>query len=257
MQKDGHDGTKTAGRGYSELRPEHRRHGARAPADPRRHAARPVRQPRLLPDVPRLARGDRGPPHLRAGQRPVGHPRPADPARGHRPQELRLRRLRARAHLPGHRPPGDAAQRPQAPGGPPRRAAGPGDGGRDRAAALRGGPEGHRNLRPEHRRHGARAPADPRRHAARPVRQPRLLPDVPRLARGDRGPPHLRAGQRPVGHPRPADPARGHRPQELRLRRLRARAHLPGHRPQGDAARTPASSRRATTASCWSWRWGT
>ena len=53
--------------------------------------------------------GDRGPPDLRAGQRPVGHPRPADAARGHRPQELRLRRLRARAHLPGHRPPGDAA----------------------------------------------------------------------------------------------------------------------------------------------------
>ena len=60
MQKDGHDGTKSAGRGYSELRPEHRGHGARAPVDPRRHVARPVRQPRLLPDVPRLARGDRG-----------------------------------------------------------------------------------------------------------------------------------------------------------------------------------------------------
>ena len=65
----------------------------------------------------------------------MGHPRPADAARGHRPQELRLQRLRARAHLPGHRPPGDAAQRPQAPGGPPRRAAGPGHGGRDRAQA--------------------------------------------------------------------------------------------------------------------------
>ena len=147
----------TAGRGYSELRPEHRGHGARAPADPRRHPARPVRQPRLLPDVPRLARGDRGPPDLRAGQRPVGHPRPADPARGHRPQELRLRRLRARAHLPGHRPQGDAAQRPQAPGGPPRRAAGPGDGGRDRAQA------------------GGRSAAQGRRVAERDLQQRQLL----------------------------------------------------------------------------------
>ena len=109
------------------------RHGARAAADPRHDLTRPVRQPRLLPNLPRLFRGDREPPDLRAGQRPVGHPRPADAARGRRPQELGLRRLRARAHLPGHRAPGDAAQRPQAPGGPPRRAAGPGDGGRDRA----------------------------------------------------------------------------------------------------------------------------
>ena len=124
----------------------------------------------------------------------------------------------------------------QAPGGPPRRAARPGHGGRHRTQAIRGGPEGHRDLRAEHRGHGAGAAADPRRDAAGAVGQPGLLPDVPRLARGDGGAADLRAGQRPVGHPRPADPAGGHRPQELGLRRLRAGAHLPGDRPAGDAA---------------------
>ena len=51
------------------------------------------RQPRLLSDLSRLCRRDREPPDLRVGQRPVGHPRPADTARRYCPQELRLQRL--------------------------------------------------------------------------------------------------------------------------------------------------------------------
>ena len=42
---------------------------------------------------------NREPPHLRAGQWPVGYSRPANPARRHRPQELGLQRFRAGAHV--------------------------------------------------------------------------------------------------------------------------------------------------------------
>ncbi len=47
----------------------------------------------FLSNLSRLFRGNREPAHLRVGQRPVGHPRPADPARRRGPQEFRLQRL--------------------------------------------------------------------------------------------------------------------------------------------------------------------
>ena len=92
--------------------------------------------------------------------------------------------------LPGHRPAGDAAQRPQAPGGPSRGTAGAGDGRRDRAAARRGrGGQGQgsrrsrqQNQEPLPGQHEPRAA-----HAAE--RHPRLLRDAAgrsrRAATGD------------------------------------------------------------------------
>ena len=52
--------------------------------------------------------------------------------------ELGLQRLRAGAHVPGHRPPGDAAERPQAARRQPLGDHRAGDGRRHGAAAVRG-----------------------------------------------------------------------------------------------------------------------
>ena len=143
------------------------RDGARAPADPGSRPARPQRQPRLLPDVRGRRHGDGEPAHLRAGQRPVGHPGPAHPARGHHPHELRVQRLRAGARLSRHRPADHAAERAGSCAGRPRGPARPGHGGRHGAAPGRGGAQGPRDVRAGHRRHGARAAADPGPRPAR------------------------------------------------------------------------------------------
>ena len=82
-------------------------------ARPRCRPPGPVGQPLLLPDLRRHPRGDRGPAHLRAGQRPVEHPPAPDAPRRDPPQGPLVPRLRGRPRLRGHRPAADAPQRPQ------------------------------------------------------------------------------------------------------------------------------------------------
>ena len=85
-------------------------------------------------------------------------------ARRHRPQEFRLQRFRAGAHISGHRPQGDAAQCPQASGGPARRVAGTGHGRRDRASGRK-----RRCSKPE--RCKARSSTAPTSRASPPTRR--------------------------------------------------------------------------------------
>ena len=71
---------RAAGAGRPRLRREHHCDLARAIRGSRQEPAGPHGQRRLLPGLPRLERRDGGPLRLRLGQRPVGHPPPADAA---------------------------------------------------------------------------------------------------------------------------------------------------------------------------------
>ena len=100
----------------------------------------------------------------------------------------------------------------------------------------------------EHRRDGARAAAGARRRAAGADGQRVVLPQLRRHARRNRRPAAVRAGQRPMGHPRAAPAARRGAAARQPVQRLRGGARVRAHRQADDAAQRPAAAAARTIA---------